>query len=67
MIDAWRKIKMGNVDIDTEEQVQRAWNSPGGPVVKNPPFMQVDTGSILVGELRSHMQPSLCAAMNDLA
>ena len=28
---------------------------PGGPVVKNPPYSAVDTGSIPVRELRSHM------------
>ena len=29
VIDEWRKIKMGKVEIDREEQVQRAWWSSG--------------------------------------
>ena len=46
---------MGKVEIDREEQVQRPWNSPGGPVVRNLPFNASGHGFDLVGELRSHM------------
>ena len=31
------------------------WDFPGGPVVKNPPGNAGEVGSILGGELRSHM------------
>ena len=69
VIDAWRKIKMGKVEIDREEQVQGPWNSSGGPVVRNPPFNAsghgFDPGR---GTKISHAigQPSLCAAMKIL-
>ena len=67
--DARRKIKMSKVETDREEQVQRPWDSTGGPVVKilsfNASGHRFDPGQ---GTKISHAigQPSLHASVKDL-